>query len=88
MHIKSVTLRGNHVQLDPLAIEQVPALWAAGNHEDIWRYMPFAVRTEDDFHQLVQRMLDLAEAGHWLGFALRSIEEEMKPIRPPHDSRS
>jgi hypothetical protein len=48
MQIGPVTLDGQHVRLEPVRLAHVPALWRAGGHEEIWRYLPYTMRSEDD----------------------------------------
>ena len=42
-------LEGDHVVLTPLTEQHLRPLWAIAQHESVWRYMPFAVRTFDEF---------------------------------------
>jgi hypothetical protein len=48
MEIKPVTLERKHVRLEPVRLDHVAALWRRGAYEEIWRYMPYAMRSEDD----------------------------------------
>ena len=41
-----VTLDGQHECLEPVSLAHVPALWRAGAHEEIWRYLPHTMRSE------------------------------------------
>jgi N-acetyltransferase len=63
MQIGPVTLDGHHVRLEPMSLAHVPALWRAGAHEEIWRYLPYAVRSEEDTLAYVASELAKQEAG-------------------------
>lgn len=73
MSLQPTTLGGTHVQLEPYREDHIPDLWAVGNHEALWRYMPFRVSTEEELGRLVRRMMDMASAGSGLGFVQRAI---------------
>jgi RimJ/RimL family protein N-acetyltransferase len=63
MHIEPVTLDGQHVRLEPVSLAHVPALWRAGAHEEIWRYLPYTMRSEEDMRAYVASELAKQEAG-------------------------
>jgi RimJ/RimL family protein N-acetyltransferase len=63
MHIGPVTLEGRHVRLEPVRLAHVPALWRAGAYEAIWRYLPYAVHSEDDMRAYVESELAKQQAG-------------------------
>ncbi|WP_034089260.1 GNAT family N-acetyltransferase [Streptacidiphilus albus] len=64
------TLTGRHVRLEPLALDHVPELFAAGAaDEEIWRWMPVAApRTEDELRAVAAMLL--ARAPEQLAFAV------------------
>jgi N-acetyltransferase len=68
MWIEPVTLEGRHIRMEPLSPAHVPALWAA-TAQDIYRFKPYAVRSEDDMHGFVARLQDVYATGEGLGFA-------------------
>lgn len=47
MQIRPVTLDGLHVRLEPLSLAHVPALWRAGEPDEIWRYLSSTVRFKE-----------------------------------------
>jgi hypothetical protein len=53
MQIEPVTLDGHHARLEPVSLAHVPALWRAGAHEEIWRYLPYTVGSEDEMRNYV-----------------------------------
>ena len=63
MHIGPVTLEGRHVRLEPVRLAHVPALWRAGAYEEIWRYLPYAVHSEDEMQAYVESELAKQQAG-------------------------
>jgi RimJ/RimL family protein N-acetyltransferase len=69
MEIKPVTLEGQQVRLEPIRLDHAAALWQAGAYEEIWRYMPYAVRSEDDMRTLIEAELRKQQAGVTLRFA-------------------
>ena len=68
MQIGPVTLEGHHVRLEPVSLAHVPALWHAGAHEDIWRYLPYAIHSEDDMRARVESDLAEQQAGDMVRF--------------------
>ena len=69
MPLTPVTLESRHVRLVPLAPEHVPALWAAGDEDDIWRWTLSHPRSEDDMRRYVDAALAKAATGAALPFA-------------------
>ena len=63
MLIEPVTLDGQHARLEPMSLAHVPALWRAGAHEEIWRYLPYAMRSEEDMRGYVASELAKQAAG-------------------------
>ena len=67
---RPVTLEGAHVRLEPLRTEHATALFAAGNEEDIWRWVVPRPMTLEDFEGYVRWALDQAVLGQQLPFAV------------------
>jgi N-acetyltransferase len=63
MDITPVTLEGTHVRLEPIRLDHAAALWDIGAHEEIWRYIPYAIRSEDDMRRFIAAELDKQRAG-------------------------
>jgi N-acetyltransferase len=58
MDAKPITLNGKYIRLEPLSLEHVKDLAAAGCDERIWEYMVYGtIRTEDDMRLWVGEML-------------------------------
>jgi RimJ/RimL family protein N-acetyltransferase len=63
MQIGPVTLEGQHVRLEPASLAHVPALWRVGAYEEIWRYLPRIMRSEDDMRAYIESELAQQQAG-------------------------
>jgi RimJ/RimL family protein N-acetyltransferase len=63
------TLARRHVRLVPLTLRHVPALWEAGNDEEIWRWTLSQLRSEDDMRRYVEAALEKQAAGIAIPFA-------------------
>jgi len=69
MQIGPVTLEGQHVRLEPVSLAHVPALWRAGAYEEIWRYIPYAIHSEDEMRAYIESELAKQQAGSVVRFA-------------------
>lgn len=65
------TLEGRIVRLEPLRREHVPLLWGVAKDalDDLFRWIPYSMRTRDDFEQSVDRILQEQERGLSVPFA-------------------
>lgn len=57
MKVEPVTLEGEHVRLEPVRTDHLDALWAAGDantYPELWRYIPFPMRTREDLRALIE----------------------------------
>jgi RimJ/RimL family protein N-acetyltransferase len=68
MLVEPVTLEGQHVRLEPLAIDHVDALSAVGLDPDLWTWIPAPVRTPAEMRQYVEAALANQAAGSALPF--------------------
>jgi len=77
MQIGSITLEGQHVRLEPVSLAHVPALWHAGAHAEIWRFLPYSMHSEDDMRTRVEADLAEQQAGELVRFTTvaRGIEQ-------------
>ena len=58
MNIQPLTLTGQTIRLEPLALAHVPALAVAGRDESLWRFMPYGSSKAEGFIQAwVSQML-------------------------------
>jgi RimJ/RimL family protein N-acetyltransferase len=76
MPIEPVALEGRHVRLEPLAPAHAPALWAAGDYAEIYRYMPYVLRSEADVREFIAVMQQQQAAGAGLSFATVACRAE------------
>ena len=70
MNPQPITLIGHSIRLEPLRIEQTPALARAGLHPELWRLQPAPVATEEDMRCYVQTALDDQQRGNSLPFVI------------------
>src|SRR5437764_8379085 len=66
-----LTLEGSVVRLEPIREAHAEMLWevAKADVEDIFRWIPYAVRTREDFTKLVAKALDEQRRGESVAFA-------------------
>jgi N-acetyltransferase len=64
-------LEGNVIRLEPIRLEHAEIFWdaAKGALDEIFRWIPWSMRTIDDFRQYVDRVLSELEGGSSVGFA-------------------
>jgi RimJ/RimL family protein N-acetyltransferase len=70
MTVTPVTLEGLHVRLEPLSETHLDGLAQVGLDEELWRWIPTAVRTRDDMLAYIQLALNEKERGVSLPFAI------------------
>jgi RimJ/RimL family protein N-acetyltransferase len=65
-----VTLEGSVVRLEPIRHEHADLLWEVSkdNLDDIFRWIPYAVRTQEDFRRLVDKALNEQQRGESVVF--------------------
>ena len=69
MTVEPVTLEGQHVRLEPVTMEHHAALCSALLDDEIWRWMPWQVRTPDEMREFMQQALKLRDEGSMMTFA-------------------
>jgi RimJ/RimL family protein N-acetyltransferase len=70
MHVAPVTLEGDIVRLEPLALRHVDDLARVALDPDLWRWVPNAVTTREDLEAYVDKALEEYQAGSALPFAV------------------
>src|SRR5258708_30575215 len=70
MVISPVTLEGGHVRLEPLAKAHLAGLTQVGLDEELWRWIPAPVRTQEEMAVYIETALDEQERGVSLPFAI------------------
>lgn len=66
-----VTLEGTVVRLEPLRREHAELFWeiAKNDLEDIFRWIPYSMKTPQDFERLIEKAFDEQERGESVVFA-------------------
>jgi N-acetyltransferase len=66
-----VTLQGSVICLEPLRRDHAALFWdvAKNDVEDIFRWIPYAMRTREDFQKLIDKALEEQERGESVVFA-------------------
>lgn len=66
-----LTLEGSVVRLEPIRREHAELFWdvAKNDLEDIFRWIPYAMRTPEDFQKLVAKIFEEQERGESVAFA-------------------
>lgn len=66
-----LTLEGAVVRLEPIRREHADLFWeiAQNDLEDIFRWIPYSVRTQEDFRQIVDKALNEQQRGESVVFA-------------------
>jgi N-acetyltransferase len=67
---RPVTLIGEHFRLEPLRLEHAPALFAAGDEDDIWTWMIPRPRGLEGYRTYIRWALDQTILGQQLPFAV------------------
>jgi RimJ/RimL family protein N-acetyltransferase len=72
LHIVTpVTLEGSTVRLEPIRREHAEIFWeiAKGSLDDIFQWIPYRVKTREDFERLVEKIFEEQERGESVAFA-------------------
>jgi len=66
-----LTLEGSVVRLEPIRREHAELFWdvAKEDLEDIFRWIPYSMKTPEDFQRLIEKAFDEQERGESLVFA-------------------
>jgi RimJ/RimL family protein N-acetyltransferase len=67
--VEPVTLEGQFIRLEPLSLEHHVQLCAVGLDEELWRWIPQAVRTPEEMRAYIKTALEWQAAGSALPFA-------------------
>jgi N-acetyltransferase len=80
MNLKPITLQGKVVRLEPLQPEHAPLLWDAAKDsvDEIFRWIPYSMRSADDFRQSVEKILAEQKAGWSIPFV--TIERQASRV--------
>jgi RimJ/RimL family protein N-acetyltransferase len=75
--IEPITLQGQHVHLEPLALEHVPALQKAVADGELWRLWYTSVPPQDGMQVYVEKALALREIGNAMPWAVRAANGDI-----------
>jgi RimJ/RimL family protein N-acetyltransferase len=70
MVVEPVTLEGQDIRLEPLSIRHHAQLCEVGLDEELWRWIPQAVRTPDEMRAYIETAFEGQAAGTALPFAI------------------
>lgn len=70
MVVAPVVLEGQHVRLEPLAMQHAAGLAEVGLDDDLWKWIPVPVRTSEEMSSYVQIALNEQKSGSALPFVL------------------
>src|SRR4051812_40698679 len=69
LKIREAQLTGRTVQLLPLQVDHVDALWKAGSDPQIWQWLPYPMNSRDDRQKVGRGALQHGEQGTEFPFA-------------------
>src|SRR5688500_16257514 len=69
MRIEPVILEGEHVRLEPLRVDHLPAIYKVGMDESIWKWTSNVVTSESDLERYVRTALTDQMLGTAVPFA-------------------
>ncbi len=69
LDIQPVTLEGRHIRLEPLTLEHHGGLCEIGLDADLWRWIPFQVKSRDEMLAYIRQALQGQTDGTALPFA-------------------
>ena len=72
--IEPVTLTGRYVRLVPLTMDYLDALWEVAADIDLWKWMPYQVKTRGELQTYLQTALTAQQNGTALPFV--TIEQK------------
>ena len=73
MNVSPVTLVGKRVQLEPMTLEHLPAMMALVAEADLWRWIPWPMKTESDLRGFMQAVLAQQAAGTAMPWVTREL---------------
>ena len=69
--VTPITLEGSVVRLEPIHREHAEAFWEVANNalDDIFEWIPYRMKTREDFQRLVEKAFDEQKRGESIVFA-------------------
>jgi RimJ/RimL family protein N-acetyltransferase len=69
LQIQPVSLQGRHIRLEPLTLDHHNGLCEIGLDPDLWRWIPFQVKSRDEMQEYIRQALQWQSDGTALPFA-------------------
>lgn len=69
LQIQPVTLHGRHIRLEPLTLDHHDGLCEIGLDADLWRWIPFQVKSREEMSDYIRQALQWQTDGTALPFA-------------------
>jgi N-acetyltransferase len=76
VNVKPVTLTGDTVRLEPVALHHVDGLWHAGRFPEVWAMRPSPVYSPDEMHAQVTDAIAAADVGFLYMFATLDVASD------------
>ena len=70
MMVEPVTLSGQYVRLEPMAMSHFDQLWAIGQDAELWKWTPYQISTPDKMRAYIKAALDGQEISATLPFVI------------------
>jgi N-acetyltransferase len=69
--VMPITLEGSVVRLEPIRREHAELFWAIAkaNLDDVFRWIPYSMKTREDFQRLIDKIFEEQERGESVAFA-------------------
>ncbi len=78
MVVEPVTLAGQYVRLVPLTMDYLDGLWEVGQDAELWKWIPYQVKTRDEMKTYLQTALNWQAIGTALPFV--TIEQKTERV--------
>ncbi len=66
--IEPVTLTGRYIRLVPMTMDYLDPLWEVGQDIDLWKWIPYQLKTRDELQAYMQTALSWQASGSALPF--------------------
>jgi len=86
--IEPVVLEGQDVRLEPASVDRADDAWRVGRDPEIWRFMPFTMKTRDDMAFLIEYVNGSGVGFHTVERATGAIVGGTAFLAPDEANRS
>ncbi len=91
MNVAPVVLKGKRVRLEPMTLEHLPAMLELAADVDLWRWIPWPMKTESALRAFMNAVLAQQQAGTAMPWVTRELATEkivgctrFSDIQPEH----